>query len=104
MVQVTAFCQILAEFVIYTEVAVSETSAACCFLPAIRSSAYAMVGLLLECSELSVVFVERASKINSARLNPETRYRLPMSAIFPVPQTTISKQYPICRERLHSRV
>ena len=102
--QVTAFCLIPVVFVVCTQAAVSGALAACCFLPVIRSSAYVMVGLVPEWSELSMVLVERASKINSVRFHPYTRRcLLPMSTIFPVPRMMISRQCPNDREGLHSQ-
>ena len=65
-VRVTAFFPRLVAFVVDTEVGASETSVECCFPPVTRFSAYVMVELVPEWSELSMVFVERASAIKSA--------------------------------------
>ena len=98
----TALCPILAVSVVDMEVEVSGVSVVCCSLLAIRSSACAVVEPMLEWSELSMVFVEIASKIQSTRFRPSTgRADLPMSAIFPVPRMMISRQCPTGQEISH---
>jgi len=72
MAQVTALYPVMAEFVVDTEVEVNEASVACCSLPTTRSSACVMVGPMPEWSELSMVFVEIASKIQSIHFHPST--------------------------------